>query len=176
MSEGSPETPPLQRRHFLKAVATIAGSVTAALAAVPPLRAFVSPAAPPPPRDSWINMGEADLFEIGVPLKRDFVEPVNDAWVEARAIRSVWLYTADGEQFVAYNGRCTHLGCSFEYESDAQRFHCPCHHGLFDGKTGVVIGGPPPRGLDTLPVKIEDGYVFVQYQDFRIGVPEKTTI
>ena len=46
-------------------------------------------------------------------------------------------------------------------------------HGLFEGKTGAVIGGPPPRGLDPLPVKVEEGAVYVQYKAFRIGVPER---
>lgn len=165
---------PLRRRGFLKAAAAAAGAATAFLTTIPALRAFVAPATAPPPRENWVSLGEADLFDIGVPIKRDFAEAANDAWVESRAIRSVWLYTADGENFIAYNGRCTHLGCSYEYEEDKQRFHCPCHHGLFDGKTGAVIGGPPPRPLDTLPVKVEDGYVLVQYQDFRIGTSEKT--
>lgn len=173
MTEDSPATP-LQRRGFVKALAAAGGSVTALLATVPALRAFAAPAAAPPPREAWVNLGEADLFDTGVPVRRDFAEAANDAWVESRSIRSVWLYTADGEEFVAYNGRCTHLGCSYEYEKDQQQFHCPCHHGLFDAATGAVTGGPPPRPLDTLPVKVVDGNVFVQYQDFRIGTPEKT--
>jgi Rieske Fe-S protein len=36
-----------------------------------------------------------------------------------------------------------------------------------------VLGGPPPRPLDTLPVKVEDGVLYAEYQDFRLGVPDK---
>ena len=43
-------------------------------------------------------------------------------------------------------------------------------------KTGAVLGGPPPRPLDTLPVKVENGEVHVLYQSFRTGVPDKIEV
>jgi Rieske Fe-S protein len=59
------------------------------------------------------------------------------------------------------------------YDKDRQDFFCPCHHGQFDVKTGKVLAGPPPRDLDELPVEIRDSAVYVQYTDYRLGVPEK---
>ncbi|NUQ10750.1 MAG: Rieske (2Fe-2S) protein [Gemmatimonadaceae bacterium] len=120
-----------------------------------------------------MRLGEAALFDIGVPFKRDFTETISDAWVESRSLKSVWLYTEDGESYTAYNGRCTHLGCGYSFDKEEGVFHCPCHHGLFDLKTGAVVGGPPPRPLDRLEVKVEDGNVLVLYKDYRIGVAEK---
>jgi quinol-cytochrome oxidoreductase complex cytochrome b subunit len=38
---------------------------------------------------------------------------------------------------------------------------------------GNVLGGPSPRPLDTLPGKIEDGILYVQWEQFRVGAPEK---
>ena len=112
-------------------------------------------------------------LDVDVPIKVDFVEAENDAWVETRALRTVWLYTEDQEKFTAFSGVCTHLGCSFGFDAEKKRYHCPCHHGLFDMKTGAVIGGPPPRALDALPVKVENGEVHVLYQTFRTGISEK---
>jgi len=85
----------------------------------------------------------------------------------------ILLYTDDGDKFKAYNGRCTHLGCSYNYDHEKKTFLCPCHHGQFDPKTGAVLAGPPPRPLDELEVQVRDASVFVKYKDFRLGIPER---
>lgn len=167
----------IRRRSFLAWISGIGATLTAALVGTPAIAAVVSPATrkPVPPR--WVRVADdVSTLDVGVPIKADFVELVNDAWVESRALRSVWLYTEDGEAFTAYSGVCTHLGCSFGYDKDKQQYHCPCHHGLFDLKSGAVLGGPPPRPLDTLPVKVENGEVYVQYQSFLSGVSDKVQL
>ncbi len=40
-------------------------------------------------------------------------------------------------------------------------------------KTGKVIGGPAPRPLDTLPYKIENGELYVQWKLYKAGIPQK---
>ena len=167
---------PAGRRTFLKSISAAGAAITGLFVGAPALLAFVSPAFRRRHADAWVNVGEAALFDVGVPVKRDFAQAVSDAWVETRAIRSVWVLTEDGETFTAFNGRCTHLGCGYSHDEEKGVFHCPCHHGLFDIKSGKVVGGPPPRPLDTLQVKVEDGYVYVLYQDFRIGVEEKVAV
>jgi menaquinol-cytochrome c reductase iron-sulfur subunit len=156
---------------------TVVGSaLSGLLIGFPAVRAFLSPAFRPPPAKQWIKLGEAEQIEMGVPTRVDFSETVQDAWIENRALRGVWIYTEDGEHFTVYNGQCTHLGCSYAFEKDAHRFHCPCHHGVFDLKTGVVIDGPPPRPLDRLEVKVEKGILYAAYQSFRAGVPQKIPV
>ena len=172
------------RRAFLKWATTVSAVVSAALAGIPAIRAFVSPAFRRPGPEAWIKLGEADLFDLGAPTKVDFVQTVTDAWVENRALRSVWVYTEDGEHFTVYSGRCTHLGCGYHFDKGPDQpwhelkniFHCPCHHGLFDLKTGAVLGGPPPRPLDHLETKIQDGDLYAAYRDFRVGIPEKVAV
>lgn len=164
---------PVPRRIALQLLSAGAAATVGAVVGVPALVAFLSPGRSKAGSEEWIKVTEADQVEIGVPVAVSFVEPVSDAWVESRVLRNVWLRTEDGESFTCYSGVCPHLGCSFTYEPDTQRFHCPCHHGLFEGRTGAVVGGPPPRGLDPLPVKVEAGAVYVQYKTFRIGVPER---
>ncbi len=71
-----------------------------------------------------------------------------------------FLYRLDDGSFLAMWQKCTHLGCSVPWSEDEKQFHCPCHGTLFD-KTGQVLGGPAPRPLDTFPVTIKNGEVFV---------------
>jgi len=84
-----------------------------------------------------------------------------------------------GDQAVTvFNGRCTHLGCAYSWRtagSQGEQFVCPCHDGVF-ALDGTVAGGPPPRPLDTLPVQVDDGTVVITYQDFHLGIPEKTPV
>lgn len=174
MAMTSGEAPKTKRRAFLRWATAFGGLLSAALAGIPAARAFFSPVFRRRRSENWIRLGEAGAFDVEIPVKVDFVDSVSDAWVEARRLRSVWVYTEDGEAFTVYNGRCTHLGCNyFLDEGEATVFRCPCHTGYFDIKTGDVLGGPPPRALDRLEVKVEDGVLYARYQDFRLGTAER---
>jgi menaquinol-cytochrome c reductase iron-sulfur subunit len=175
-ADESPGVTPLGRRTFLKWSTAVSAVVSGLLAVVPALRAFVSPAFQRPEPEGWVKLGEADLFELDVPTKVDFVQTVTDAWVQNRTLRSVWVYTADGKQFTVYSGRCTHLGCGFGLNKPKSRFECPCHQGVFDLKTGAVLAGPPPRALDRLETRIENGDLYCAYRDFRVGVRERIAV
>ena len=177
MSSESEGDGQLHRRRFLKVISGVGAALTGLAVGVPTLTAFVSPALRKPSAMSWIKVADdISTLDVGKPIKVDFVEAMSDAWVESRVLRTVWLYTEDGEKFTAYSGVCTHLGCSFFFNAEKKQYHCPCHHGLFDMKTGAVLGGPPPRPLDTLPVKVDNGEVHVLYQSFRTGVSDKTEV
>ena len=164
------------RRTFLRWVTGIGALGSAVLAGLPSIRAFLSPAFRRRTSETWEKLGEADLFDVDVPVKVDVVETVIDAWVENRVLRNVWVYTEDGEHFTVYSGRCTHLGCSFGFDPAKKVFRCPCHEGAFSPKTGAVLGGPPPRPLDRLETKIQDGYLFAAYRTFRVGVKEQVPV
>jgi menaquinol-cytochrome c reductase iron-sulfur subunit len=164
------------RRAFLRFATAVGGAIAAALAGIPALRAFVSPAFRRKAGEKWIKVGDTSTFETGIPVKVDFVDTESDAWVESRVLRNVWLYTDDGENFTVFNGRCTHLGCSYGFDKAAGAFVCPCHQGKFDLKTGAVLGGPPPRPLDQLQVKVEDGILYAAYRNYRLGVPQQVAV
>jgi len=71
------------------------------------------------------------------------------------------LLRVDDVQFVAFSQKCTHLGCVVFFESDEDRWHCPCHEGNFDALTGDVISGPPTRPLGRIEVEVRnDGAVW----------------
>jgi rieske iron-sulfur protein len=67
--------------------------------------------------------------------------------------------SADG--VVAYSGVCTHAGCDVTlWQAEIRRFRCPCHESEFDPRDhGRVVGGPAPRRLPQLPVKLVEGVI-----------------
>jgi len=70
-------------------------------------------------------------------------------------------------EVVAFSQKCTHLGCVVYYQSDEDRWHCPCHKGNFDTVSGDVISGPPTRPLGRIEVEIRDDRMI-----WALGRPE----
>ncbi|HET6267746.1 MAG TPA: Rieske 2Fe-2S domain-containing protein [Acidobacteriota bacterium] len=54
----------------------------------------------------------------------------------------------------AYSQKCTHLSCPVIAKVSESRFHCPCHEGSFDMKTGLALAGPPRRPLSRIRIKV----------------------
>ena len=68
---------------------------------------------------------------------------------------AILLRIADRE-VVAFSQKCTHLGCVVYFQTDEDRWHCPCHEGNFDTLTGEAISGPPTRPLGRIDVEVRD--------------------
>ncbi|MCP3176962.1 Rieske (2Fe-2S) protein [Desulfuromonas sp. KJ2020] len=64
-----------------------------------------------------------------------------------------------GEDIGALSLECTHLGCLLNTVD--QGFFCPCHGSEF-ASSGKVLSGPASRDLDWLPVRIQNGRVWIQ--------------
>ncbi|MEI2697319.1 MAG: Rieske (2Fe-2S) protein [Microthrixaceae bacterium] len=73
----------------------------------------------------------------------------------------------DDGDVVAFSQKCTHLGCVVFYESEEERWHCPCHEGNFEVRTGDVISGPPTRPLGRIDLEVRDDGVI-----WAMGRPE----
>lgn len=71
-----------------------------------------------------------------------------------------FLYCLDDGGFLALSSKCTHLGCTVQYQAGRGLFECPCHASAFS-KNGEVLSPPATRALDYFPVKIEDQKVWV---------------
>ena len=84
------------------------------------------------------------------------------------------MKSASGE-IVVFSPVCTHLGCQVFWDKGRQQFVCPCHNSVFS-KTGALVSGPALRGLDSLPSKVKDGVLSVQWMDFVPGVAAKTPV
>jgi len=66
------------------------------------------------------------------------------------------------EGLVAYSAICTHLGCVVGGTLNAKgEIACPCHNSQFDpANKAAVVGGPAPRPLPSLPIKVgADGII-----------------
>ena len=64
--------------------------------------------------------------------------------------------TSDGE-YSAYSRRCSHAGCSVDFDPSSRCLKCPCHRGTFDARAGYVMFGPPRRPLDSIVLQMRAG-------------------
>ena len=163
----------MSRRSFLGYITGgIVGLISAAVA-VPVVAAFISPALKKGTAGSWEDLRSPDKFVLNVPKIVGISLVKKDGWIETRTPRLVWVIRTGEQNFKVYNAQCTHLGCIVDYVPEKGTFNSPCHGGVFSKDDGRVLGGPPPRPLDSLEYKIERGNLQVNYMDFRLGVPEK---
>lgn len=124
---------------------------------------------------SWVTLGKASEFKGPEPKFVTFSMTRRDGWTEVQDARACWVVAQEGGTQVVFNGRCTHLGCAYSWQTGgehAERFYCPCHGGVYD-REGTVLDGPPPRGLDRLVTKVENEQLMVLFQDYRLGSPAK---
>lgn len=70
------------------------------------------------------------------------------------------LVTLKDGTYAGVSRVCTHLGCIIKWEGKDTRFFCPCHAGIFS-PTGQVLGGPPPRPLAKLAVRVQREDIWV---------------
>jgi len=154
-----PQGPEISRRSFLEWLIAGFGGAIAAVLGGSGLAYFVSPAFKKK-REDWVDIGAARSIPKGVPTKVEFVERKRDAWVTAERRSSAWVITPNGQEFIVFDPRCTHLGCPFRWDEAKKQFLCPCHTAAFD-VDGRVLKGPPPRPLDRFPAKVVGGRLLV---------------
>lgn len=66
----------------------------------------------------------------------------------------VFLINRDSRTF-ALSARCTHLGCTLNYDRVSGHFKCPCHGSEFDG-SGRRVAGPAGKELEEVPFERSD--------------------
>ena len=142
------------RRTLLKAfVHTLTVVIGGGLASV--LGAFAVPKAGAS-RGRWVRAARLDQLEPNVPFAAVVSVPREQGWYRERAQDVVFLTWNGKDEVRALSATCTHLGCRVRWDTDGKRFRCPCHGGAYDAQ-GAVAGGPPPKPLATLEVKLQDG-------------------
>lgn len=64
-----------------------------------------------------------------------------------------------GGEFAAFSAICTHASCVVtEWNAGSSQLVCPRHGSVYAARQdGAVVGGPAPRSLPSLPVKLADG-------------------
>ncbi|MFN7954808.1 MAG: ubiquinol-cytochrome c reductase iron-sulfur subunit [bacterium] len=150
------------RRTFLAVTAATLGGAYAATAAVVAGTPLLAPAFRPDAEGEWVDVCAVDNLPVGEPKQVVATVKEQDAWLETTSRRAAWAVRDASDEVTVFNARCTHLGCAYRWDESSSRFECPCHGGQYD-RAGKVVGGPPPRGLDRLPVKVEDGRLKVRF-------------
>ncbi len=172
------ESEPIARRTFLRYLAGGAAALIGIVAGAPIIGYVTAPLRRSGPKGEWVELGALDGFSGREPTQVQFTVVRKDGWVEAHEAKACWVVPDQESTVIVLNGKCTHLGCAYRWVEDGEgggMFHCPCHDGDFD-REGNVVSGPPPRALDRLETKIENGVLSAFYQDFRLGVAQKTTL
>jgi Rieske Fe-S protein len=106
-------------------------------------------------------------LEADTPVPVRFGGPVGGVSIAG----SAWLVRRAAGELVAFDPRCPHARCAYEWTDEA-KFSCLCHHALFD-LDGKVLSGPPPRPLDKFPVREIDGRIEIYLPaDFSTPVPD----
>lgn len=76
--------------------------------------------------------------------------------------KAIVLYNVDGTIYATAD-ECTHafarLSSGFQ---EGCHILCPIHNGRFDVTTGAPVDGPVDVPLQTYPVEVRDGQVFVE--------------
>jgi cytochrome b6-f complex iron-sulfur subunit len=89
----------------------------------------------------------------------DFTSPTGAKVVVARQGEGT-----TAEDYLALSSVCPHLGCRVHWESQNDRFFCPCHNGGFD-REGRPVSGPPQAANQSLvrfPLKVEAGLLYLE--------------
>lgn len=170
--------PPSTRRSFFGVLVGSISAVVGMLMAVPLVRFALDPVLRPSGGADWFPLGAAGELEAAAaaePVRSEVSFRRVDGWRATTVKQTVWVTTDAQGSVAVLSGTCPHLGCVAVWHGDRGRFVCPCHRGNFS-RHGERLSGPPPRGLDPLPIKIEDGKLWVKYQYFRQLVADREVI
>uniref|UniRef100_A0A7C4LND8 Rieske (2Fe-2S) protein n=1 Tax=Schlesneria paludicola TaxID=360056 RepID=A0A7C4LND8_9PLAN len=181
-ADRAPELP--ARRNFLIQAVTF---VLSSLLALAPLVAGLAFFADPLLRrrstmrgataDGYLPVAKVgDLPDDGTPVRFSLQADKVDAWnlFRSQTVGTVYLRKIAG-QVLAFNDVCPHLGCKIDYKPAEGAFFCPCHASRFnlDGERQNDI---PPRDMDRLEWREEDGVVWVKYVNYQRGKAEKVPV
>lgn len=106
---------------------------------------------------TWQFLTDLGSFAVGNSMT--YVAPAGQAVVVTRLANQ-----GTPEDFIALSSVCPHLGCQVHWESNNDRFFCPCHNGAFD-KAGHPLSGPPKDSNAALPryrLMVENGLLFIE--------------
>lgn len=152
----------VSRRQFLNYSLMGVGGFMAAAMVSPMIRSALDPALASSEESEFISVVPVDEIT-NEPQRYTFKKIVEDAWYTSEQTQTAWIYK-DGKDIVALSPRCTHLGCTVDWNSNTEypnQFFCPCHHGRFEKDGKNIANTPPTRPLDVYELSIKDGIILL---------------
>lgn len=169
------------RRGFLKAATMALGGAIGALVAVPLVRYVLFPMGRDLVSSSKepVDVLDASLLESGAPPLRVQINAsrMRDAWgvSDDVPLGAAWVRKTESGEVQALSSTCPHLGCAIDFDARDGVFKCPCHKSAFSAG-GEKISGPSKRGLDPLPVQVENGRVKITFVRYRTDIAEREPV
>lgn len=169
---------PAARRGFLaRIVALILGTVLYVPGLIAGIWACLHPLRQKAAQGRTVRLANLDALPAdGVPQKFPIIADRTDAWTHypPAPIGQVFVRRTGPTSAEAIQVVCPHAGCFVAYEPDKKIFFCPCHAASFQlGGERIDANSPSPRDLDQLEVEIRNGEVWVKFEKFRTGIPQK---
>lgn len=102
---------------------------------------------------------------------------MRDAWgvSEDVPLGAAWVRKSEAGEVQALSSTCPHLGCAIDFDTQDKMFKCPCHRSAF-AMDGEKISGPSKRGLDPLPVQVENGRIKITFLRYRPDIAEREPV
>jgi menaquinol-cytochrome c reductase iron-sulfur subunit len=162
------------RRGFLKQGTAILSALVAVVLGIPVVGTLLGPSFREKKR-YWTKVGDIESLSMNQPTGLDFSYRTADAFIREEVTHRVWVIKHSSSEMTVFSPICPHLGCYYDWHPEKKEFICPCHGSIYS-ITGKVLGGPAPRPLDTLPWKLENDELFVEWERFRVGIPQKIRV
>lgn len=151
----------LTRRQVLNGTVAAMNGLIAAALAVPVLGYLLTPLLRKSGAAAWVSLGPAADFHGQEPRRVDF-RYTSEVGYTAESVNGFAYVVPDAESTpLVLSPVCTHMGCNVVWSGEAQRFLCPCHGGQYTAD-GRNTAGPPPRPLDRIPTRIENGLLMIK--------------
>ena len=110
--------------------------------------------------DAWLDVANVSELKGPQPLPRKIVAENIAGWAITTEEHNVFVLPEKNDQVLS--AVCPHEGCEVAWDQAGNRFSCPCHESYF-AADGARLSGPATRGLDSLPMRVQDGKLQVQY-------------
>jgi len=166
----------ISKRSFFGVLLGLGTAGVGALLAIPVLRYALYPLSARSRQSGWSVVGAVDeLSNLAQPVQKTVDFTQRDGWREVVSSQSVYVTHGPDGQLQVLSAICPHLGCSVSWQKSQEEFVCPCHGGRF-AADGKHVFGPPPRAMDALPHKVQDGKLMVQFEYFRPNVPNQEVL
>lgn len=169
------------RRGFLKIATLAIGGAMGAVLAFPLVRYVFFPVRRRVVADAGgvVDVLALDELKPGAPPTRVQITASNvrNGWAVADdvSLGAAWVRKTESGEVEALSSICPHLGCAVDFDARDNVFKCPCHRSAF-AADGAKLSGPSKRGLDPLPVKVEDGRVKIALIRYRSDVAERKPV